>query len=74
MHLLLCLLAFVAANGVEACHFASIKHTNNSRAVHSYLDRLVPVSRSVLHHELMGPKVGSDVNLYTSPVTTCAQH
>lgn len=62
MLLFLLLSAFTVANGVVANQFPRIKHTTNTRAVHDYLDRLVPASKNAILYELMGPKVGSDVN------------
>jgi hypothetical protein len=71
MRLPLLLLAFSAANAVAATgsQFAGItgRSTNTSRAVRDYLDRLVSISKNVITHELMGPKVGSDVNPSPSP-------
>ncbi|KAI0246449.1 Six-hairpin glycosidase-like protein [Lactifluus subvellereus] len=60
MHPPLFLLAFAASIAVAANQFSRIKHTNNTRAVRDYLDRLVPVSKSALVHELMGPTFGFD--------------
>lgn len=59
------LLVLALGNVVEATRFLGIKHTRNSRAVHDYLDQLVPASKNALLHELMGPKVGADVSSYT---------
>jgi glucoamylase len=64
MHLPLILSAFAVAIGVAANQFAGIKHTCNTKAVDDYLDRLAPASMNAILHELMGPTVGSDVNLF----------
>jgi len=65
MGFLLFLLFLALGNAAEATRFIGIKHTSNSRAVHDYLDRLVPASKNTLLHELMGPKLGADVSPYT---------
>jgi len=64
MYSLLFLQIFVLAiaDAVVAIRFTGIKPTNNTRVVRNYLDRLVPASMNTILHELMGPKVGSDVN------------
>jgi hypothetical protein len=56
--LLILAVAMVAA----AANSQSIKRTNNAGAVRDYLEKIVPVSKDVLLHELMGPKVGADVS------------
>jgi hypothetical protein len=67
MHLPLLLSVFAVTNGVTANQVAGIKHTNHTKAVHDYLDRLAPASKNAILHELMGPTVGSDVSSYRSP-------
>lgn len=61
MHLPLLISLFAVTNRVTAGQFLGIKRTSNTGAVHDYLDRLAPVSKNTILHELMGPTVGSDV-------------
>lgn len=56
-------------HGVAARHFASIMRTNNSGVVRDYFDKFLPTSKDVLLHQLMGPKVGADVNHSSSLLT-----
>ena len=71
MHSLLLILAVALAHGVAAGYPPSIKRTNNAGAVRDYLGKVLPTSKDVLLHELMGPKVGADVS-YSS--TLCSQN
>jgi len=57
-------LVLALADAVAAIRFTGVKHTSNTRVVHDFLDRLVPASKNAILHELMGPKVGSDVSSY----------
>ncbi|KAN0130282.1 Six-hairpin glycosidase-like protein [Lactarius tabidus] len=61
MHPLLLILAAAVAHGVAAAGYSpSIKCTNNAGAVHDYFDKVLPTSKDILFHELMGPKIGAD--------------
>ena len=65
---LLLILAAVVAHGVTAGYHPIIKRTKNSGAVHDYLEKVLPTSKDVLLHELMGPKIGADVSCCHSPL------
>lgn len=60
MHPLLLILAAAVAHGVTAGYSPSIKRTNNAGAVRDYFEKVLPTSKDVLLHELMGPKIGAD--------------
>lgn len=62
MRPLLLILAAAVAQGATAGYSPSIKRTKNSGAVRDYLEKVLPTSKDVLLHELMGPKVGADVS------------
>jgi hypothetical protein len=70
MYFSLFLLILTVTSGVAANQFAGLKHTIHTTVVRDYLDYLVPVSKNVLIHELMGPTVGSDVNPYSLQITS----
>lgn len=70
MHSPLLLSVLTFSTAVAAIRFTGFKHTNSSTAVYDYLDRLAPVSKNTLLHELMGPTVGSDVNSYPYTITS----
>lgn len=69
MHSLLLILVAALAHGVAAGYSPSIKRTNNAGAVRDYLEKVVPTSKDVLLHELMGPKIGADVSYSSSLLT-----
>jgi hypothetical protein len=65
-------LVLVLADAAAAIRFTGVKHTGNTTAVRDFLDRLVPASKNVILHELLGPKVGSDVNSYPPTIISYA--
>ena len=62
MYSLLLIFVVAVAHGVAAGYSPSIKRTNNAGAVRDYLEKVLPTSKDVLLHELMGPKIGADVS------------
>ena len=69
MHTLVFILIVAVAHGVVASHSASIKRTNKTGAVRDYFEKVLPISKDVLLHELMGSKVGADVSRSSSLLT-----
>lgn len=69
LHPLLLILAAAVVHGVAAGYSPSIKRTNNAGAVRDYFEKVLPSSKDVLLHELMGPKVGADVSSHRTLLT-----
>lgn len=69
MHALL-ILAVAVVHGVAVAKSPSIKRTDNTDAVRDYFEKIVPASKDVLLHELMGPKVGADVSIISTYLLT----
>ena len=45
------------------------KTQNNTGAICDYFEKLIPTSKDILLHELMGPKVGANVSQSSSLLT-----